>query len=231
MTFALDPRLAADTLAVGDFALCRVLLMNDSRYPWLILVPRRAGLSEIHDLAARGARRLDRGGGAGRRRTEKPHRREKNQYRRAGQYRGAIACPCRRAFCRRRRLARPGMGVGRSVPYRTEAAKHLVRALASALGAGSAEFMAVLDDWLCRQPARPPVADPRRRGGSLAELAADAAEPARWFSSSPCRSCGRARALSPCIRWRRRAISARREVEVLLGRDEPGAGFRLAAAR
>ena len=52
MSFGLDPRLAADTYAVGDFELCRVLLMNDSRYPWLILVPRRADLSEIHDLAA-----------------------------------------------------------------------------------------------------------------------------------------------------------------------------------
>ncbi len=52
MTFGLDPRLAADTHEVGDFALCRVLLMNDSRYPWLILVPRRADLSEIHDLTA-----------------------------------------------------------------------------------------------------------------------------------------------------------------------------------
>ena len=55
MTFGLDPRLAADTHEVGDFALCRVLLMNDSRYPWLILVPRRADLSEIHDLPARTA--------------------------------------------------------------------------------------------------------------------------------------------------------------------------------
>jgi diadenosine tetraphosphate (Ap4A) HIT family hydrolase len=52
MTFGLDPRLAAETLPVIDFELCRVLLMKDSRYPWLILVPRRAGLSEIHDLAA-----------------------------------------------------------------------------------------------------------------------------------------------------------------------------------
>ncbi|MGO8740357.1 HIT domain-containing protein [Rhodoblastus sp.] len=51
MTFALDPRLAADSLTVGDLPLCRVLLMNDSRFPWLILVPRRAGLSEIHDLS------------------------------------------------------------------------------------------------------------------------------------------------------------------------------------
>jgi diadenosine tetraphosphate (Ap4A) HIT family hydrolase len=50
--FALDPRLAADSLPVGELKLCRVLLMNDSRFPWLILVPRRAGLSELHDLSA-----------------------------------------------------------------------------------------------------------------------------------------------------------------------------------
>ncbi len=50
MTFALDPRLAADTLNIGDFSLSRVLLMNDARFPWLILVPRRAGFAEIVDL-------------------------------------------------------------------------------------------------------------------------------------------------------------------------------------
>ena len=50
MTFALDPRLAADTLKVGDLPLSRVLLMNDARFPWLILVPRRGGLVEIVDL-------------------------------------------------------------------------------------------------------------------------------------------------------------------------------------
>ncbi len=48
--FALDPRLAADTCPVASLALCDVLLMNDARYPWLILVPRRAGLVEIADL-------------------------------------------------------------------------------------------------------------------------------------------------------------------------------------
>jgi diadenosine tetraphosphate (Ap4A) HIT family hydrolase len=52
MSFVLDPRLAADTLAIGDLALSRVLLMNDARYPWLILVPRRADLREIVDLPA-----------------------------------------------------------------------------------------------------------------------------------------------------------------------------------
>lgn len=49
--FALDPRLAADTTHLGDLALCRVLLMDDARFPWLVLVPRRAGLVEIGDLA------------------------------------------------------------------------------------------------------------------------------------------------------------------------------------
>ena len=50
MTFALDPRLDADTDFVTDWPLCRVLLMSDARYPWLVLVPRRAGLVEIADL-------------------------------------------------------------------------------------------------------------------------------------------------------------------------------------
>ena len=50
MTFKLDSRLAADTIPLGEFSLCRVLLMKDSRFPWLILVPRRPGLVEIHDL-------------------------------------------------------------------------------------------------------------------------------------------------------------------------------------
>jgi len=48
--FDLDPRLAADTVFVADWTLCCVLLMNDARYPWLILVPRRAGAFEVFDL-------------------------------------------------------------------------------------------------------------------------------------------------------------------------------------
>lgn len=49
--FQLHERLAADTWTIKDLALCRVLLMNDRRYPWLILVPRRAGLRDFHDVA------------------------------------------------------------------------------------------------------------------------------------------------------------------------------------
>jgi diadenosine tetraphosphate (Ap4A) HIT family hydrolase len=50
MTFTLDERLARDALVIGDLPLCRVLLMNDVRWPWLILVPRRDGLVELIDL-------------------------------------------------------------------------------------------------------------------------------------------------------------------------------------
>jgi diadenosine tetraphosphate (Ap4A) HIT family hydrolase len=49
--FALDPRLAADTHLLGDLELSRVLLMNDARFPWLILVPRRAHLRELIELS------------------------------------------------------------------------------------------------------------------------------------------------------------------------------------
>jgi len=48
--FALHERLAADTAFVADWALSRVLLMNDVRYAWLVLVPRRVGAVELFDL-------------------------------------------------------------------------------------------------------------------------------------------------------------------------------------
>ncbi|HEY4135866.1 MAG TPA: HIT family protein [Alphaproteobacteria bacterium] len=49
--FTLHPRLAADSVPIGDLPLCRVLLMNDSRFPWLILVPRQPDLREVIDLS------------------------------------------------------------------------------------------------------------------------------------------------------------------------------------
>jgi diadenosine tetraphosphate (Ap4A) HIT family hydrolase len=49
-TFHLDPKLEADTTFIADWGFSRLLLMNDARFAWLILVPRRAGLCEIHDM-------------------------------------------------------------------------------------------------------------------------------------------------------------------------------------
>ena len=50
--WALDPQIERDTMPIGDMALCRVLLMRDANYPWLLLVPRRHGASELTDLDA-----------------------------------------------------------------------------------------------------------------------------------------------------------------------------------
>ncbi len=51
-SFTLHPRLAADCHWVGDLRLSRVLLLDDCRYPWVVLVPRRAGASEVFHLPA-----------------------------------------------------------------------------------------------------------------------------------------------------------------------------------
>lgn len=49
--FVLHGTLAADTVEAARWPLCRVLLMKDSRYKWLILVPAQPGLTELHDLS------------------------------------------------------------------------------------------------------------------------------------------------------------------------------------
>lgn len=46
----LDPRLSGDTLPLGEWPLCKVLLMDDTHYPWLILVPRVLSAAELIDL-------------------------------------------------------------------------------------------------------------------------------------------------------------------------------------
>jgi diadenosine tetraphosphate (Ap4A) HIT family hydrolase len=51
MPFVLDPSLAGDTLFVSALPTCDLLLLNDARYPWAVLVPRVNGVSELHELA------------------------------------------------------------------------------------------------------------------------------------------------------------------------------------
>ena len=47
----LDPRLADDSHPVGQLPLCELRLMDDSHHPWLVLVPRVAGATELLDLS------------------------------------------------------------------------------------------------------------------------------------------------------------------------------------
>ncbi|MNP00141.1 HIT domain protein [compost metagenome] len=50
--FVLDSRLQQDSLVLGEFSLCQLLLSKDANYPWFILVPKRAGISELFELDA-----------------------------------------------------------------------------------------------------------------------------------------------------------------------------------
>ena len=49
--FTLDKKLQEDTFFVHDFKVSELLLMNNSNYPWFILVPRRPEMAEITDLS------------------------------------------------------------------------------------------------------------------------------------------------------------------------------------
>lgn len=50
--FKADPAFEAGSVIVCDWTLCQVRLQDDARFPWLILIPRRAGLYEIEDLTS-----------------------------------------------------------------------------------------------------------------------------------------------------------------------------------
>jgi diadenosine tetraphosphate (Ap4A) HIT family hydrolase len=50
--FTLHPQLAKDSFVVGEFTVCLLLLINDSQYPWCILVPQREAVRELYELDA-----------------------------------------------------------------------------------------------------------------------------------------------------------------------------------
>jgi diadenosine tetraphosphate (Ap4A) HIT family hydrolase len=51
MSFPLHPQLEKDCHRLGSLELSSVLLLNEMRYPWIILVPERPGLRELIDLS------------------------------------------------------------------------------------------------------------------------------------------------------------------------------------
>lgn len=48
--FVLDPRLEAESIQVAWLGLCELRLRDEKRWPWLVLIPQRANIEEIHDL-------------------------------------------------------------------------------------------------------------------------------------------------------------------------------------
>lgn len=75
--FTLHERLVADTVPVTDLPLCRLLLMGNRLFPWVILVPRRVGAVEIHRLAEGDQQQLARETAAGARALERIARPDK----------------------------------------------------------------------------------------------------------------------------------------------------------
>jgi diadenosine tetraphosphate (Ap4A) HIT family hydrolase len=56
--FELAPAFVATSHAVGDLPLCHVRLQDDARYPWLVLIPRLPGLTEVEQLSVEDRARL-----------------------------------------------------------------------------------------------------------------------------------------------------------------------------
>lgn len=56
--FEPDARLVADTYPITELPLCQLRLMDDARFPWLVLVPRRHEVSEVFELDERAQRQL-----------------------------------------------------------------------------------------------------------------------------------------------------------------------------
>ena len=53
MSFQLHPQLAADTHLICRVENCQILLMDDARFPWIVLVPEVAGIRELYELNER----------------------------------------------------------------------------------------------------------------------------------------------------------------------------------
>ncbi|MDR6816234.1 diadenosine tetraphosphate (Ap4A) HIT family hydrolase [Neorhizobium sp. 2083] len=49
--FELDGRIARDSDLVSVLGLCQLRIQNDSRWPWLVMVPERPGMTEIFELS------------------------------------------------------------------------------------------------------------------------------------------------------------------------------------
>jgi hypothetical protein len=128
-SFTLDPRLAQESVALGDLPLSRVLLVNDANYPWLILLPRRPNLVELIDLddSGQATPMIEIARAA---RAQGHHRRRQAQRRGARQHRAPAPRPCDRAARERSRRLAAGVGRGTGAPLHGGGTRPLRRRIA-----------------------------------------------------------------------------------------------------
>ena len=60
MSFQLHPRLQQDSIAIAQLELSELRLINDSQYPWFVLVPKRDDISEVYQLSEKDQQQLQR---------------------------------------------------------------------------------------------------------------------------------------------------------------------------
>ena len=154
--WALDPQLERDTVAVGDLPLCRVLLINDANYPWLLLVPRRPDVVRDHRSRMNRAGATDGRDRAGRARAQGDHRLRQAQHRGARQRGAAASCPCDRAL----RAATPPGRSRCGARCRRAATTSARSGSSSSCSASSFRWCPDSPDWL--DPAPGPLQSPPR---------------------------------------------------------------------
>ena len=108
--WSLHSQLKKDTIDIGDLPLCRVLVIKDAHYPWLLLVPRRNEAVEIIDLDEVEQAQLMTEISRVCARAEGDHQMRQAEYRSARQSGAATARACDRAPLQRCRLAASGLG-------------------------------------------------------------------------------------------------------------------------
>ena len=133
LPFILDDRLAKDTIHLLELPLCRFLLMNDRRYPWLILVPRHNGLSEIHDLRDKDQSTLISEVTASTRALEKLFQPEKINVAALGNLVSQLHIHVIARFEEDEAWPNPVWGIGKSVIYYKNEQNHLVNQLTTTL--------------------------------------------------------------------------------------------------
>ena len=133
LPFILDDRLAKDTIHLLELPLCRFLLMNDRRYPWLILVPRYNGLSEIHDLRDKDQSTLISEVTAATRALEKLFQPEKINVAALGNMVSQLHIQVIARFEEDEAWSNPVWGIGKSESYSRNERKRLVNQLTTTL--------------------------------------------------------------------------------------------------
>ena len=103
--FELDERIEADSHNIMWLGLCELRLADDKRWPWVMLVPQRHGITEIHDLTPLDQTMLTFETNMVSEGAEKSDRMFQNKHRRARQHRATTACACGGAFRSRSELA------------------------------------------------------------------------------------------------------------------------------